>query len=400
MSERTSCNATSDQNAALLTRGLVLVLVAQTCFGYAFSSFLLFPKFLTVELGASAAQVGAVATVNRVAAMLGLFVCGVAVDRYGRRPFLTMGALLMAGASLAFAMVDEMGPLLYTLRALQGLAFAMTFTAAAALVVDLSPPQRLAQAIGYFGLTMLSMNAVAPAAVESFAEGVGWEMAFAVAAGAALLCANLSLLIRDPLRTRDDGADVPGFFEIARRPRQVRAAVVIAVVGAAFAAVFVLHQPFAIQLGMEKLSGFFIAYTLAAVTVRLGFGGIADRVGRHRVAAASLALYAVAVLATAFLGVIGLAALGAALGLAHGFFYPSFNAVAVEGAGARERGKIMAIFQGWFSAGGAFGTLVLGLLADSAGYPIVFVIVGAVTFASLLAFVRFPKSNESRLGAA
>ena len=57
----------------------------------------------------------------------------------------------------------------------------------------------------------------------------------------------------------------------------------------------------------------------------------------------------------------------------------------------------MAIFQGWFSAGGAFGTLALGLLADSAGYPIVFITVGAVTFAALIALVRFPEADDSGL---
>ena len=80
---------------------------------------------------------------------------------------------------------------------------------------------------------------------------------------------------------------------------------------------------------------------------------------------------------------ISLLFLGAALGLAHGFFYPSYNAMAVEEAGEHERGKIMAIFQGWFSAGGAFGTLGLGLLADTAGYPVVFLVAGAATFGAL-----------------
>ena len=36
-------------------------------------------------------------------------------------------------------------------------------------------------------------------------------------------------------------------------------------------------------------------------------------------------------------------------GLAHGLFYPAFNALAIEGAGAHERGKVMAIFNGAFN---------------------------------------------------
>ena len=75
---------TNPRKDRLLSRGLVSVLVAQTCFGYSFSSFLLFPKFLAIELGANPAQIGQVATVNRFSTMVGLLVSGVMVDRFGR----------------------------------------------------------------------------------------------------------------------------------------------------------------------------------------------------------------------------------------------------------------------------------------------------------------------------
>ena len=50
-------------------------------------------------------------------------------------------------------------------------------------------------------------------------------------------------------------------------------------------------QPFALALGREHVRGFFIAYAIAAATVRLGFGSVADEFGRDRVSLASLAAY-------------------------------------------------------------------------------------------------------------
>jgi MFS family permease len=94
----------------------VAVLVDQTFFGYSFSSFLLFPKYLAVELGTNAAQIGQVATVNRLSTMVGLLVSGVMVDRLGRRPFLMGGAALMALASLSFFVEHEFGALIFFLR--------------------------------------------------------------------------------------------------------------------------------------------------------------------------------------------------------------------------------------------------------------------------------------------
>ena len=42
----------------LFSRGFVLLLVAQLCFGFAHSSFLLLPKYMVNELAASASQIG------------------------------------------------------------------------------------------------------------------------------------------------------------------------------------------------------------------------------------------------------------------------------------------------------------------------------------------------------
>ncbi len=46
------------ERSPLLTRGFSTLLVAQACFGYAFSSFFLLPKYLVVALDAGPTQVG------------------------------------------------------------------------------------------------------------------------------------------------------------------------------------------------------------------------------------------------------------------------------------------------------------------------------------------------------
>ncbi len=92
---------------ALVTRDFLIVLFAQAGFGYSFSSFLLLPKYLRVEFAASAGQIGLVSAASGVAAMAALLACGVGVDRWGRRRFLTAGGVLMAACSLAFGAVDS-----------------------------------------------------------------------------------------------------------------------------------------------------------------------------------------------------------------------------------------------------------------------------------------------------
>ena len=357
----------------LLTPGFVRLFIAQACFGYAFSSWFLLPKFLVTQLDAGPSTIG------QVTALYGVFVVGflpamgVVVDRFGRRDFLTAGAVLMALASLAFVAVDRVGPLLFVLRSLQGIAFAMAFVAGATLAVDEAPPERLAQVIGIFGLTFLAMNAIAPAASEEIALRVGWQASFVAAAALALVSAGLSRRLverrREPAPADGEAA---GLLAMLLRPRQLRVIAVISLTGAALGAMFTFHQPFALELGMTHVRSFFVSYALAAVVLRVGFGQWIDRAGRRRVVIATLALYTVVVAGMSALEPGGLAWFGAGLGIAHGLFYPAYNALALDGMAAHERGKAMGLFQAGFNAGSSCGALAFGELAERAGYPAVF----------------------------
>ncbi|MDJ0849118.1 MAG: MFS transporter, partial [Myxococcota bacterium] len=368
MSER----ALAAEPRRLLSAGFTSLLIANVGFGYAFSTFFLLPKFLAVELGAGPGAVGGLTAAHGAVVVLALPLMGAAVDRLGRRVFLMVGALVMAAASGAYAGVDELGALLYGLRLVQGLAFAMVFAAGGALAVDLAPPERLGQAIGMYGLSFLAMNAVAPAVVEQVSLQAGWGVAFGTAGVGALLCAALSLRIPEPASDPDGAGNGSTLLEVARYPGRIVSLLVIALVGSALSAVFAFHQLFALELGIEQVSSFFVAYSCSAVFVRAVLGHLMDRWGNRRAALAALLLYVAVVLAVVQLDMLGLVVLGAGLGIAHGVFYPAFNASVVAEAGAGERGRLMALFQAAFQVGMAGGGLGYGLLAEVAGYPAVF----------------------------
>jgi len=374
----------------LFRRNFVTLLAAQASFGYAFSSFFMLPKFLVTELGASPVEIGLVAASYSTATIAVMPILGVWVDRFGRRVFMTAGALLMASLSAAFVFVVEVGPLVYLLRAAQGLAFSMVFVGGSALAVDEAPPERIGQAIGLFGLAMLSMNGVAAACVEAISLRAGWPVAFLAAAASATLCALLSRLLREPGFAVAEARD-SGLLQVLRRPNLLRLLFVIAMVGAAMSTVVTFHQPFALGLGIETVSGFFVAYAAAAMIVRAALGHWIDRAGRRRVATFSLCVYFVDVASMAWLsGAAGLLVLGVGLGVAHGFAYPSLNSLAVAGADSRERGKVMALFQGGFHVGFASAALGFGILADQQGYGPVFLGGGACALLGLVAIAAAP----------
>jgi MFS family permease len=381
---------TAPTRSPLFTPRFTAILVAQATFGFSFSAFFLLPKFLVNELGQGPAAVGRVMSAFYVTSIVLSPVMGAIVDRHGRRGFLIAGALLQAVVCAAFATVDEMGPAIYALRLLHGVAFAMAFVAGSALAVDEAPPDRIALALGVFGLTFLANNAFAPTAAELIAARAGWPVVFAIAAAAAVACAALALRIRERPRPAHEG-ERAGLLDLVRRPRSLWIGAVVGLSGMTFGAMFMIHQPYALSLGISRLSDFFVGYTAAAVVARLGLGTFTDRISRTRVSGLALLLYAAAALAMLGVARTGLAPIGAAFGLAHGVFYPTFNAVALEGSGPHERGKVMALFNAAFNVGVSTGTSGFGLLADAAGYPPVFVAAALCGFAAAGVLLAGPR---------
>jgi len=222
---------------------------------------------------------------------------------------------------------------------------------------------------------------VAPAIAEGTAEAWGWSVVFGLAGisgvAACLLAGRLPAL---PPSAR---ADTASTWSVLRRQSSQRMIVVVALWGNAFGVMFTFYQPFALQLGIPQVRSFFLAYTLAALFSRLGTGNLPDRVGRHRVAVGSLALYGVVVLAMQYLRAGWLAPLGGLFGLAHGLFFPAYSALTVERVSPHEQGKVMALSNASFNAGFAMSGLVFGPVAERFGYRAVFLVAGLATWAAV-----------------
>ncbi len=372
----------------VITPPFALLLFTQGVFGLAFSLFFLLPKFLTRELAATGGQIGFTAALAPAAGVLGIPLIALAVERFGRRRLVTVGAIVSALAAFGFLWVDRVGPLLITLRCVQGLAFSLAFNAAATLAADLAPRARLSQALGWFGVSFLATNAAAPLLAEPIADHFGWHAVFLFSSGLTLLAALLSTQLIEPAHDQPQGAQAVSpaddtILAALLKPRVLSVCFGALVAGAGLGAVFTFHQPYVLKLGADKVGGFFLGYTAAAVAVRLLLGGLPDRVGRLRVGATSLVGYVIVVAAMGSLTPALLVPFGVAFGSVHGLMYPALNAVAVEDATDHQRGAVMAYFNGAFNLGVASASLGLGYVADAFGYRALFWLTAGVVLLAL-----------------
>ena len=368
------------------------LLYAQACFGVAYSTFMILPKYLATHMGAGAARIGWLMAAGALAPVLGAPVVSHVCRRLGpARTMAAAGAAMAIGAA-AFVWVDGPGPLAFAGRALQGLAWALVFSAAALVVLELAGPGRVSEGIALHGSANLLSSAIGPAVAEPLLERGGATVVFAGAALMACVSVSFSLGVGD---SRDDSP--------ASRARAATAAsdsaggaalpwpflLVSLVLGLGCGVMLIFHQPLALARGIFRVSDFLIAYTLGAVAVRLGAGRWPDRLGPGRVAVASFVLYGAVVAAMGTLASpLGLALLGVGFGIAHGLFWPSFLSMAVSGVGPGDRGRLLAWLNAMFCAGVA-GVGLLGNLAEEVGLPLVFLGVGLLVSVSALGLRRF-----------
>lgn len=378
----------------LFTRDFALLLATQVAFSFSFSSFFLLPKFVVTELHGTASQVGYVGALSVVAAVAISPLCGRLVDRGQRRPLLLAGCLLLALSALSFLRVSSIGPYIYGVRAVQGIALSLYVVAGTTLVADLAAPSRLGQALGWFGAGGLVTNAVATMAAERIANDLGWHAVFYAAAFSGLAAALLTLFVREvphEAASRDLGFEAEAGPKVSRLPVLWAAAAG----GAAFGVMFTFTQPLALSLGDSNISSLFTGYTVAALLVRIGFGNLGDRFGRARVSGGALLIYSLVVAATAGLARGWLGVLGLGFGLAHGAFYPSLNALALEKVPRGKRGRVGAHFSAAFNGGTLLVTFCFGQLAELFGYRSVFLLAAGLSVTGC--FVLFGQPKKAAL---
>ncbi|HMJ11407.1 MAG TPA: MFS transporter [Polyangiaceae bacterium] len=361
------------RSATLWSPALTRIVLAQALFGFGWCLYLVQPKFLTQELGVGPAEVGTTMAFGGASGVVAIFGVLALIDRRGgRRLLFLIGSLLLCAASVAYLFVDRFGPLVYVIQIGLNAAYVLAFNAAMALVTDVAPKERIGHAFGLQSAANLSMNAISSLVAESVSERYGWRAVFALAVLASLVCFLFGLSLPSAPRTAAENA--PASLPPVRAPylRVLPILLASGLLGAAFIAMFAFHQPYALELGAERVGAFFIGFTAAALGMRLGLGGLGDRFGHARVSIGAAVLYAAVPFAMSGLSPALLWVYGAALGIAHGVAYPTLTALATSRVPPRAHGRIIAAFSGSFHAGSTLGAFAWGQVAAAGGYPRVF----------------------------
>ncbi|RLC81320.1 MAG: hypothetical protein DRJ03_20320 [Chloroflexi bacterium] len=349
-----------------------------------------------VAIGGSSADNGLASWAFALAALLVRSPAGFLSDHWGRKPVLVLGAILLGGGPLLYALAPNV-PLLLGARVIHGVGMALFGTAYQAFIADLLTPGRYGEGLGLAGISSTVMMAIAPVAGEWVAREFGFDLLFLTigAVGGLGMLATLVL----PGRERSERARAGGVREVLRQPQVRAGSLAMAVLGVSFGA-FITFLPLlanARRLGETGLV--FTAYALASALMQPLAGRAADRWGSGRVILTALALITLTSSGLSVVsGKLALMMLAAFFGVGLGAARVGVDACVQESIGASLRGSAAAVQYTAFDLLIGFGSLGLGLLADATDYGVMYGVVSGITLAGLAVGALMVKGQKRASG--
>ena len=142
---------------------------------------------IAADWALSTVEVGLINTVYAIGRLCGSYPASRIRARWGTRAAVFLGLAGLVGGALGCGLAPRF-PVFLTARLVMGLGASLTFLAIFAELLESSPaPWRGRLATAFEGMAILSL-AVGGVLAAAIAQGAGWRVAFAGAAGVMLLC--------------------------------------------------------------------------------------------------------------------------------------------------------------------------------------------------------------------
>lgn len=340
-------------------------------------------------------EIGWMAAGFSIAAILARSRLGGWLEHWGRRPFLYLGALLLTVMPLTYPYWGLEFLPWFCLRLMQGAGYAFYIVAVLTWVADRSPPDRIAQGQGVFGVSGLLGSAVGPMTAESIYKLYGFPTMFKVIGAAGLVAVALVASLPESAPLHPEGAQRE---RVPITLREHRAMLWVTVpFGWLVGTVITFIAPYGDSVNLPSVALYFVGFALASISVRLGSGGFIDTVRPARLVQISGGLLALSALTLACLRLYPLTAVlfSAAIlnGIGHGFLFPSLSAYTVRKTSTSQRGGALALYTGVFDSGVLLGSVVSGYICQLVGYPSAYVLAGLLMLGALPVFTSLDNTD-------
>ncbi len=392
--------------------------------------------------GGTLALAGIGAMTFSVAAGVMRLVCGPLIDLRGRRIVLVLGGTIMLIGTIGPLFANEGAPFIIW-RALQGIGFSASTTAANTAAADVLPFSRLGEGIGYAGLGQAIAMSIGPALALFLVSTNPPENFYFGLIACAALSLILSLLCRyekhpellpatseyrarierlrassaaddapgsDPASPASDvdggpSADASAFRRVLHsvfEPTALRGTIVIFIMATVFSFNVFFMGSFGNSLHVANAGFYYTIMAIVMIVIRIAAGRFMDTVAPIRLMsiAALCGIIAFAMGAGCTSGALGpfteaaFYAMGLPFGICMGLGMPVNQTIAVKMTPPERWGAANALFMLGIDLSNAVASIVWGFMIQSLGYAAA--LFGCIVMLALslaVAFLVYPKAS-------
>jgi MFS family permease len=374
----------------LLTRPFVLVSVANLFQGMSFFLFVHLPRFLG-DLGADETGIGLLVGITAVAAISARPFLGRVMDTRGRRPIIVAGGILNLIGILLYLTVTSLGPWLYVVRIVHGLAEAAMFTGLFTYGADAVPASRRTEGLALFGVSGLLPIALGGLIGDAVLTTWGFDALFLTAAAFGAVSLVLGSMLRE-IAARTPAHRRSSFLAAIRQRDLLPIWWIAGTFSLVLTGYFTFLRTYVDETGIGSVGSFFAFYAGTAIALRLAFAWVPARIGEKRTLYPALGSLAAGfiVLAQAGSGA-DVAVAGVLCGIGHGYAFPILYGFTVTRSPLQVRGSTLAFFTALFDIGTLIGGPILGTIIKTSGYTAMYLTSGILLVAATAVYARWDR---------
>ncbi|HZH60760.1 MAG TPA: MFS transporter [Metabacillus sp.] len=304
---------------------------------------------------------------------------GKLIDEKTRIIVLIIGSMITVFLSVTFIFAYSIG-LLLIIRSMQGIGFSATTNALGTIVADIVPKSRLAEGVGYFGLSNTISMAIGPSLSLFLINQFSYNVYFIAVVLIGLVGLVSSFLIDYEKKIKDIGVvsqPPPSrkLSEMIFEKTTIPSSLVMFFIFIGMGAIITFVPIYALSLGIDDIGIYFTVYSIALLVTRIGGGKISDKYGAAKVILPGMLIIIFSYIVLAYsTSLPAFIVAGILYGIGHGSVDPTLNAIMVKFCPTNRRGAGNSTLFTAKDVGSGMGAVVWGIISINAGFRTVFLL--------------------------
>jgi MFS family permease len=287
---------------------------------------------------------------------------GYLVDTFRRKPLYLLSFAFFVSLYLGYLLAAALA-MVTIVRMLQGIAWGMVTVSANTLAIDIMPPVRRGEGVGYFGMTLNLSMAAGPVVGLFLYEFYSFESIFyvTIVSGAAGLI--VALFIKAPRKARTPQRPIS--LDRFIMTKGIPIAINLVSVAVSYGMIISFAAMYGKEMNISNAGMFFTLYALGIGGARIIGGKLTDRNLIHELSLAGMIILSASFVLLTFART-GLMYFLSALfiGIGFGILIPAFQTMFINMAHHNQRGTATSMYLTSFDLGIGLGMIAAGKIAS------------------------------------